>query len=122
MPGKRRKVKWKVIGSPLRIAGLEFRLVATHVDKSFAIFLFFVANLASKFAPSALHNGKVYKQKPELVTPKFHRPSFFNQTPSRLQLARSSWISSTVAPEPYPYDTTAMLGTGLVLCHVATMN
>lgn len=63
MPGKRRKVKWKVIGSPLRIAGLEFILVATHVDKSFAIF-FFVGNLASKFAPSALHNDKVYKQKP----------------------------------------------------------
>ena len=52
--------KWKVIGSPLRIAGLEFILVATHVDKSFAIFLFFVRNLA----PSALHNNKVYKQKP----------------------------------------------------------
>ena len=47
MTGKRRKVKWKVIGSPLRIAGLEFILIAIHVDKSFAIFLIFVANLAS---------------------------------------------------------------------------
>jgi hypothetical protein len=33
--------------SSLRIAGLEFILVATHMDKSFNIFLFVVANLAS---------------------------------------------------------------------------
>jgi hypothetical protein len=33
--------------SSLRIVGLEFILVATHMDKSFNIFLFVVASLAS---------------------------------------------------------------------------